>query len=103
MAVGATWAIKRDSRTYFVWVRRTGVEPSGGCLLGFPIWIVTRLRWEISSDRSWSVEVANPFNIRHPLQVHSKRRLLHEVFDTEDAAMAAAAEIAARVEAGEIN
>lgn len=47
---------KHDGVTYVVRVRRHQVEPSGGCLLGFPIWVVTRLRWQVSGTREWSVE-----------------------------------------------
>jgi hypothetical protein len=41
-------------------VRRTGVEPSMGCLVGFPVWLATRVRWQLSGKRTWSVEVRVP-------------------------------------------
>lgn len=42
--------------TYVVRVRRHQVEPSAGCLLGYPVWAFTRLRWQMSGSQEWSVE-----------------------------------------------
>jgi hypothetical protein len=39
-------------------VRRAGVEPTAGCILGLPIWFVTRLRWQLSREKHWCVELA---------------------------------------------
>lgn len=47
---------KQDGVTYMVRVRRHQVEPSGGFLLAFPIWAFTRLRWQLSGTKEWSVE-----------------------------------------------
>lgn len=101
MAPGSIWPVKRENRTYFVQVRRRRVEPSGGCLLGFPIWLVTRLRWQISPGRPWSVEVVGSASLRRPLL--SQRRLLHITFETEEAAMIASAEIVERVGSGDFD
>lgn len=48
--------VKRDGVTYVVRVRRNQVEPSGGCLIGFPVWAYTRLRWQMRGTHEWSVE-----------------------------------------------
>lgn len=101
MAPRALRPIKRPHGTYVVQVRRSGVEPSGGCLLAFPIWLVTRLRWELSHDRSWSVEVVAPLSVRKVIQ--AQRRLRQESFATEEAAMKAAEGIAQRVAAGDFD
>ena len=101
MPSGAAWAIKRPHGTYFVQVRRSGVEPSGGCLLGFPLWLVTRLRWQLSHDRSWTVEVVAPLALRQ--LIRSQRRLLLESYETEEAAMKAAEGIAQRAAGGEFD
>lgn len=56
-------AIVRPSGTYFVLIGRTGVEPSGDIALGFPLWAITRLRWQFG-PRTWSVEVSAPWSRR---------------------------------------
>lgn len=101
MASGSIWPVKREGRYYCVQVRRRGVEPSGGCLLGFPFWLVTRLRWQISPSRLWSVEVVGPASLRRALL--TQRRLLHLTFETKEAAMIAAAEFVDRVGSGEFD
>ena len=101
MNPGVLWRVERHRGTYFVQVRRRGVEPSGGCLLGFTIRLLTRLRWQASDDRAWSVEVVAPMTARRPLL--TQRRLLHETYDTEDAAVEAAAKVLKRVERGDFD
>lgn len=48
--------VKVDGVTYVVRVRREGVEPSAGWLLAYPVWAFTRLRWQLSGTKRWSVE-----------------------------------------------
>lgn len=50
--------IRRPGGTFFVRRRRQGVEPSGGCILGLPIWLVTRLGWQSGRARQWAVELS---------------------------------------------
>lgn len=52
----ASRVVKQDGVTYVVGVRRDQVEPSGGCLIGFPVWAYTRLRWQMRGTHEWSVE-----------------------------------------------
>ena len=101
MPSGVVWPIKRPHHTCFVQVRRSGVEPSGGCLLGFPLWLATRLRWQLSHNRSWTVEVVAPLALRQLLR--SQRRLLLESYQTEEAAMKVAEKIAQRAAEGDFD
>lgn len=94
-------AIERPDGTYTVEVRRTGVEPSGGLLPGYLIALITRLRWQLSHDKSWSLEVLAPMSRHRALR--SKRLLLREVFRSESEAMAAIDPVILRLESGEFD
>jgi hypothetical protein len=50
--------IRRPNGTFFVRRRRHGVEPSGGCIIGFPIWLLTRLGWHGGRQRQWALELS---------------------------------------------
>lgn len=52
----ASRVVKVDGVTYVVRVRREGVEPAAGWLLAYPVWAFTRLRWQLSAEKRWSVE-----------------------------------------------
>jgi hypothetical protein len=51
--------VERPDGTYAVEVRRTGVEPSAGLLPGYVIALITRLRWQLSREKSWSLEAGS--------------------------------------------
>lgn len=52
----AARTVTRADGTFVVRIRRYGVEPSGGCLVGLPLWAWTRARWQFAGKRRWSVE-----------------------------------------------
>jgi hypothetical protein len=93
-------AIERPSGTYFVFVGRTGVEPSGGCALGFPFWAVSRLRWQLG-PRTWSIEVSAPWSERR--WNARSRRLERWSFKTRGEAEAFLSEVVDRVRRGEFD
>ena len=49
--------IRRPDGDLWVIVRREDVEPSGGCFIGLPIWLYTRVRWQLSGDKRREVSV----------------------------------------------
>lgn len=93
----ASVVAKQGDVTYVVRVRRHQVEPSGGCLLGYPLWAFTRLRWQISGSQQWSVEttlmkrtglpgqrVASKLFATHPDAVEFAERELDRLRSTPD-------------------
>lgn len=92
--------IERRSGTYFVVLGRTGVESSGGCALGLPLWVVSRLRWQIG-PRTWSVEVSAPLSGRR--WNARLRRLERWSFKTRGEAEAFVPEVVNRVRRGEFD
>ena len=90
--------VKRPTGTFFVVAGRTGVQPSGGCAVGFPIWLVSRLRWQ-AGPRTWSVEAVAPLS-RQRWNTRL-RRLDRWDFDSRDAAEAFVPEVVRRLSDGE--
>lgn len=92
--------IKRPSGVYFVVAGRTGVETGGGCALAFPLWAITRLRWQFG-PRSWSVEVSAPWTLNR-WNAHL-RRLEQWTFESRREAEAFIPEVVERVRRGEFD
>jgi hypothetical protein len=93
--------VERPDGSYVVEVRRTGVEPSGDLLPGYVIAVISRLKWQLSGEKSWSLEVLAPVS-RHRV-LRSKRLLLSQVFRSESEALAAIDPIILRLESGEFD
>lgn len=92
--------VERPTGTYFVHSGRTGLEPSGGCAVGFPVWAITRLRWQFGA-RSWSIEVSAPWSRK---RWNSRlRRVQRWTFDTCAEAEALMPEVIQRVHNGEFD
>lgn len=90
--------IKRPTGTFFVVAGRTGVQPSGGCAVGFPIWLVSRLRWQAGA-RTWSVEAVAPLSRRR--WNSTLRRLDRWDFASRDEAEAFVPQVVRRLSYGE--
>jgi hypothetical protein len=89
---------RRPAGILSVRYRRTGVEPSGLDVF-FPIWAFTRLKWQLSGERTWSVEVNAPGRFRHILT----RRIFGEIVPSRKEAWALAQRVAERVDRGEFD
>ena len=88
---------KRPGGNLAVRYRRTGVEPAGFDFL-FPIWAITRIRWQFG-PRTWSVEVNAPGRFRNALT----NRVFEERVATRALAWELAQRVAERVERGEFD
>ena len=88
--------ISRPGQRIHVRVRRKGVEPTSGCVVFIPIWLVTRLRWQFS-DHLWTAELAfaRDSSLAHPEQVHD--------FPTREQALALAGEWIAQASEGDFD
>ena len=93
--------LNRPGGTYFVEVRRKGVEPFSSLFPFDLIAILTRLRWRLSRRRLWVVEVEAPLSRRR--WNRSKRLVFSQDFGSEAEALAAMGPTTARLEAGEFD
>lgn len=89
---------KRPPGAVAVRYRRTGVEPAGLDIF-FPVWAVTRLRWQLRKQKTWTVEVTTEGGSSFLLN----RPVFAETVCDRAAAWALAQEIAERVERGELD
>ena len=85
--------IKRGESSFIVRVRRKGGEPTAGCVFFYPIWLVTRLRWQFS-DRLWTAELSAAG------RSGIGRKFKQEEFATADEAVARGEEWTVAVEQG---
>jgi hypothetical protein len=92
--------ITRPNGAFVVRRRRAGVEPSGGCLLGAPIWLVTRVRWQLNRKRQWAVELGVVPPKRLGGLVESLERTL---WDSRGAADEAMSGLVSRLERGDLD
>lgn len=107
--VGGQWAtitvtkarvrvVNRPGGTYFVEVRRKGVEGFSGLLPFDAISALQWFRWRLSRKRLWVVEVQAPLSRRR--RNRSKRLVFSQDFGSKAEALAAMGPTAARLEAG---
>jgi len=93
--------VERPGGTYFVEVRRKGVEPFSGLLPFDLIAALMWLRWRLSRNRLWVVEVQGP--VRRWRWNRSRRLVFSQGFGSKAGALAAMGPTTARLEAGEFD
>ncbi|MCU1498636.1 MAG: hypothetical protein JWM47_2589 [Acidimicrobiales bacterium] len=90
------YRVKAGGKTYLVVYRRKGVEPSMASLYLLPLWLYTRLRWQMSDHRPWVVEVSE----QRRSGLGGRRISTEEVADEPSARLLAQAKIADPVSLG---
>ena len=100
--LSGTWAggilIKRPTGRLAVTFRRTGVQSAAGCLLFFPVWLISRLLWS-RGDRTWSIAVRTI----GPTRWQVNTPVFEERVESREAGRAVAADVLERVRRGEFD
>jgi hypothetical protein len=90
--------IDRPTGRFAVTFRRSGLQPASGCMLLFPFWLLSRLRWSRGS-KTWSVMVTTA----GPREWQLNRFVYEDVAPTQEEGRRAAEEVLRRLRRGDFD
>ena len=87
--------VQRPGGPVSVTFGRTGVTPTGGCAVLFPVWLFRRIQWQLG-DQTWTLTVSTSGKYKNLLT----RKLDESTFTTKADGQAAAEKVLEYVREG---